>query len=144
MPRITRLLEAMLLVDDPVVSCDFYRRVLELDPLTPPSPRGCLFELPGGQVLGLVDRRAAMEPNPTPGGEVPACTPTAGEPVRGAGHVALAIPAEDLDAWRRHLRARRVAVLSQVEWERGGTSLYFRDPDGHLLELATPGVWEIY
>jgi len=27
---------------------------------------------------------------------------------------------------------------------RGGHSIYFRDPDGHLLELATPGLWAIY
>lgn len=27
---------------------------------------------------------------------------------------------------------------------RGGCSVYFRDPDGHLLELATPGVWINY
>jgi catechol 2,3-dioxygenase-like lactoylglutathione lyase family enzyme len=31
-----------------------------------------------------------------------------------------------------------------MEWPRGGTSLYFRDPDGHLVELATPGLWSIY
>ncbi|MDQ3753396.1 MAG: glyoxalase, partial [Acidobacteriota bacterium] len=30
------------------------------------------------------------------------------------------------------------------KWNRGGTSLYFRDPDNHLLELATPGLWAIY
>ena len=23
-------------------------------------------------------------------------------------------------------------------------SIYFRDPDGHLLELATPGLWSVY
>jgi catechol 2,3-dioxygenase-like lactoylglutathione lyase family enzyme len=27
---------------------------------------------------------------------------------------------------------------------RGGHSIYFRDPDGHLLELATPGLWAGY
>jgi hypothetical protein len=26
----------------------------------------------------------------------------------------------------------------------GGASLYSRDPDGHLLELITPGCWAIY
>ena len=31
----------------------------------------------------------------------------------------------------------------RTTWKRGGESIYFRDPDGHLLELATPG-WAIY
>ena len=26
----------------------------------------------------------------------------------------------------------------------GGFAGYFRDPDGHLLELATPGLWKTY
>ena len=33
------------------------------------------------------------------------------------------------------------AVESRIGWLRGGTSLYFRDPDGHSLEVATPGLW---
>jgi len=31
-----------------------------------------------------------------------------------------------------------------VKWSRGGESLYFRDPDDHLVELATPGIWATY
>jgi catechol 2,3-dioxygenase-like lactoylglutathione lyase family enzyme len=31
-----------------------------------------------------------------------------------------------------------------VRWPRGGESIYFRDPDGHLVELATPGLWDNY
>jgi catechol 2,3-dioxygenase-like lactoylglutathione lyase family enzyme len=27
---------------------------------------------------------------------------------------------------------------------RGGQSIYFRDPDDLLVELATPGIWEAY
>jgi catechol 2,3-dioxygenase-like lactoylglutathione lyase family enzyme len=32
-------------------------------------------------------------------------------------------------------------VESRIHWARGGTSLYFRDPDGNSLEVATPGLW---
>src|SRR5262245_63325638 len=38
----------------------------------------------------------------------------------------------------------RTAWRGEMEWPRGGTSLYFRDPDDHLVELATPGLWSIY
>ena len=37
-----------------------------------------------------------------------------------------------------------IALEEKRNWELGGCSLYFRDPDRHLLELATPGVWSIY
>jgi catechol 2,3-dioxygenase-like lactoylglutathione lyase family enzyme len=34
-----------------------------------------------------------------------------------------------------------VAIEGRVDWPRGAKSIYFRDPDGHLLELGTPGLW---
>ncbi|MDF2970539.1 MAG: glyoxalase, partial [Microvirga sp.] len=42
------------------------------------------------------------------------------------------------------LGERKIPIESRVTWPRGGTSLYFRDPDGHVLELATPGLWATY
>jgi len=59
-------------------------------------------------------------------------------------HLAFSISAEDLPAWEKLLAEKGVAIESRVCWPRGGTSLYFRDPDNHLVELATPGVWSIY
>lgn len=52
-------------------------------------------------------------------------------------HFALAVDsAEELDAWQRYLADQDVEV-SEV-FERGGfRSLYLRDPDGHVIELAT-------
>ena len=49
-----------------------------------------------------------------------------------------------MPAWEARLTELRIAVESRVTWERGGVSLYFRDPDGRLVELATPGLWPSY
>ena len=46
--------------------------------------------------------------------------------------------------WERRLEAYRVEIEGRTDWSRGGHSIYFRDPDGHLLELATPGLWTVY
>jgi catechol 2,3-dioxygenase-like lactoylglutathione lyase family enzyme len=62
----------------------------------------------------------------------------------GVLHVAFAIAKDELDLWEAHLASRGVAIEGRNDWERGGRSIYFRDPDGHLLELATPGLWSIY
>ncbi len=32
----------------------------------------------------------------------------------------------------------------RLTWPGGARSLYFRDPDAHLVELITPGFWSIY
>ena len=57
---------------------------------------------------------------------------------RGRLHLALSISAQDLDLWRKRLADRGVDIVGEYRWPRGGTSLYIRDPDGALVELATP------
>jgi catechol 2,3-dioxygenase-like lactoylglutathione lyase family enzyme len=61
----------------------------------------------------------------------------------GSGHFALGIEADTLDAWRKLLRSHGVTIEKEVEWPRGGKSLYFRDPAGNSVELVTPGVWRL-
>jgi catechol 2,3-dioxygenase-like lactoylglutathione lyase family enzyme len=58
--------------------------------------------------------------------------------------VAFAIAADELPAWEQRLAEHGVAIESRVRWSRGGVSLYVRDPAGHSIELATPGVWAVY
>ena len=52
-------------------------------------------------------------------------------------HIALAVDsAEELDAWREYLRSRGVDTTEVMD--RGPfQSLYLRDPDGNILELAS-------
>lgn len=136
-PRPTGVLETGLYVADIERALGFYRDVLGLRRMFG-DDRMAALDVGGRSVLLLFRRGASLEPIPTPGGAIP---PHDGD---GPIHFALAIAAEDLSAWEAHLADRGVAVESRVAWPRGGVSLYFRDPDGQLVELATPGLWEIY
>ncbi|MSV30061.1 MAG: glyoxalase [Bryobacterales bacterium] len=139
MPNLNGLLEAGLFVGNLSRARDFYERIIGLEKLKE-SEAGCVFIVAKGQLLLLISDQKARVPSRTPGGEVPPCVSGAGGTL-GAGHMAFAVSEADLDRWRAHLESHGVEVLSEVVWEGGARSLYFRDPDGHLLELATPGLW---
>ena len=131
------MLEFGLYVDDVARATDFYARVLGFRALVLNERIGAL-DVKGKQILLLFKRGASAEPVELPGGVLP---PHDGE---GTSHVAFAIQESDLGHWEGWLREQALEVESKVAWEAGGQSLYFRDLDGHLLELATPGVWETY
>ncbi len=134
MPRTLGVFETALYVADLRRSVDFYQQVFGFQMLER-NERFCALEVPGRQVLLLFQHGGSTEPVPLPFGVIP--------PHDGAGqlHLAFSVSGADLSAWEAHLQQRGVSVESRVEWPRGGTSLYFRDPDRHLVELATPGLW---
>lgn len=138
MPRIDGVLETVLYVEDLDRAAAFYRDVMGLS-LIHADPRMRAFDVAGRGVLLLFVRGATREPVEMPGGGVI-------PPHDGSGplHVAFSVPKAALDAWTAHLAAHGTAIEGGNDWPRGGRSLYFRDPDGHLLELATPGLWPGY
>ena len=136
-PRLTGVIETALYVDDLARAARFYEDVLGLPALTS-DKRFRAYDVGGRSVLLLFQRGATLETVRLPGGTIP--------PHDGHGplHVAFAVPAEDLAAWTRRLEERGIAIEGRTIWPRGGESLYLRDPDCHLLEFATPGLWAIY
>jgi catechol 2,3-dioxygenase-like lactoylglutathione lyase family enzyme len=55
--------------------------------------------------------------------------------------MAFQVAKEDLNVWRRHFLKKGVPIESEVTWPNGAHSIYFRDPAGNSLELATPNMW---
>lgn len=104
----------------------------------------CVLRVPNRQALILFPKSIAQEPGRTssPAGTVEGVIPPHG----GSGrlHVAFSIAASELEFWEQRLTSRNIPIDSKVHWQRGGYSLYFRDPDEHLLELITPGLWSFY
>jgi catechol 2,3-dioxygenase-like lactoylglutathione lyase family enzyme len=134
-PRVSQILETSLYVDDLNRSRSFYEAIFGFVRIFQ-DDRMCAMEVPGEQVLLLFRHGTTTQPAPGPGGAM--IPPHHGN---GALHVAFAIPFGELAAWEEHLRGHDIAMESRIVWPAGGTSLYFRDPDGHALEVATPGLW---
>ncbi len=133
-PPVEGVLETSLYAADLQRTAAFYRDLLGLKPLVD-SPRLVAFDVAGKSVLLVFQSGATEEDVIEPRGTIP------GHDGRGRLHFALSIAQKDLDRWRARLAERGVAIVGEYKWARGGTSLYFRDPDGATVELATPGLW---
>jgi catechol 2,3-dioxygenase-like lactoylglutathione lyase family enzyme len=59
----------------------------------------------------------------------------------GPGHVAFGVREAELPGWADWLGQKGIPVERTIDWPGGGRSLYFRDPAGNSLELATPRIW---
>lgn len=125
-PPLNALLESALYVDDPHRSVAFYNRIFGCECIAD-FGRLCAMAVPGGAVL-LLFRKGGM---PDTDGE-------------GRLHLAFSIPAAALSQWESWLGENDIPIEKRQTWDRGGQSLYFRDPDGHLVEVVTPGVWSTY
>ena len=143
-PSLEGVVETALFVADTRRSERFYRDALGFRTIFA-AERIVALVIRQGQILLLFKKGASVEPIETPGGTIPASD------ADGRTHLAFSINEADLEAWERHLVVNGVEIESRVRWNlipadeqlprRGGRSLYFRDPDDHLLEVLTPGVW---
>lgn len=140
MPTVTGVVETALYVDDLEQSGRFYEDLFGFR-LLMAEDRMRAYSVAGKQVLLLFRKGGSTQPSPMHGGVIP---PHDGQ---GTLHLAFAIPAGEIDSWKRQLEEKGIALESEVHCgddQPLGDSLYFRDPDGHLVELITPGCWPIY
>jgi catechol 2,3-dioxygenase-like lactoylglutathione lyase family enzyme len=126
---IEAIVETAIYVDDLDAAETFYRDVLGLEVIGREAGRHVFFRVGDGVLL-------AFNPEATLRGDV---LPSHG--ARGPGHFALGVRTDNLDDWRRRLEGHGVVIEKEVEWPRGGRSIYFRDPAGNSVELVTPGLW---
>lgn len=128
--KIKAVIETAIYVDDLEATEAFYRTVLALPVIAKEPGRHVFFQVGETSVLLAFRAEAALK-----GDQLPP------HGAAGPGHFALGIEAESLDAWRKRLQSHGILIEKEVEWPRGGKSIYFRDPARNLVELITPGVW---
>jgi len=130
-PKTDGILESSLYVSDVSCSIRFYQDTFGFTVISDFGERGCAMQAGAHQVLLLFKKGASL-------------TITSPHDGDGELHLAFAIPSSELSNWESWLIQRGISVEEKRPWELGGCSLYFRDPDRHLLELATPGTWSVY
>lgn len=132
-PRVNGILETSLYVQSVARSAEFYRRVFGFEVLDlagdklNDEARLCAMRAGDRSVLLLFKKGA-----------------TADTDAAGSIHVAFGIARSELSAWEDWLVLQDVPIEFRRTWKYGAEALFFRDPDGHLLEVVTPGVWPIY
>lgn len=125
MTQILNVAEAVLYVSDLARAQAFYAEVLGLPVTAVFGDESCFLQTGPHSTLILfaydkLQGRVSVIPS---------------HGAKGPGHVAFAIPAEEMDAWRQRLLAHGVEIEHEQEWSRGTHSIYFRDPDQNSLEL---------
>jgi catechol 2,3-dioxygenase-like lactoylglutathione lyase family enzyme len=130
-PKTNGILESSLYVSDLPRSVRFYQETFGFSVISEFGERGCAMHTGTHQVLLLFKKGASRAIQSPHDGD-------------GELHLAFAIPSSELASWESWLQARGIPVEEKRTWELGGSSLYFRDPDRHLIELATPGTWSVY
>jgi len=128
---ITGIYETVLYAPDVAAEAAFYADVLGLRLVDGPDELAAAFRLDDGGVLLIFDPSRAS----VPGRPVPSHGAT------GAGHVAFSVEEGTLDKWAEKLRKRGVEIELERPWQRGGRSIYVRDPAGNSVELVEGDLW---
>jgi len=131
-PPLDDLLETALYVEDLDRSVEFYKRVFGFTVIDSDPARLVAMRIADRRVLLLCKKGASRTlPHTAHDGD-------------GQTHLAMAVPRGAIAEWNEWPAQHRIEIVETRDWPRGGRSIYFRDPDGHLLEVASPGVWSIY
>jgi catechol 2,3-dioxygenase-like lactoylglutathione lyase family enzyme len=123
-PKISALDHVVLTVADINVTSDFYERVLGAHPITFGE---------GRRALQIGQQKINLHPFTN------TYTPKAQHPTYGSADLCF-LSGTALATWLEHLAACGIAVITGPVPRTGATgpieSIYLRDPDGNLIEIA--------
>ena len=128
MAKVNGILESSLYVNDIERSTKFYRDLFGFN-VVATGDRLVALEAGKSQLLLLFKKGASAQ------------LPKGATDGDGELHLAFSISSEEFSDWKEMLIHRNIVIEEEKMWDYGGKSIYFRDPDRHLIELATPGVW---
>jgi catechol 2,3-dioxygenase-like lactoylglutathione lyase family enzyme len=131
-PAVRSVHETVLYAVDVLEAANFYASTLRMRLLPHADHNSAALRLRDGDAVLLIFNPEYAK---RPGRNVPTHGTT------GSGHIALRVDPGSLPAWKQHLDSIGVPIEMQRDWERGGTSIYVRDPADNSVELVEGDVW---
>jgi catechol 2,3-dioxygenase-like lactoylglutathione lyase family enzyme len=132
--KVSDIIEVSLYVTDLSAAEQFYTEILGLSLFAKLEGRHVFLRC-GNRMVLLFNAEATSH---SAGGQSDA--PSHG--MQGAGHVAFAGQDHEIDLWKECLGEHGVNIEKEISWGES-RSIYFRDPSGNSLEIASPSLWGI-
>ena len=126
----TQIKENCLYVQNLDRTEEFYHTKLGL-PVISKEERRHIFFRAGSSVLLCFLAESTKKSNSLP--------PHYGE---GKLHLALEVPIENYANTKSKLQSAGIEIEHIQQWGKQFESFYFRDPDGHSIEIVPAGMWD--
>lgn len=130
MPKLSRILETALYVEDMAAAEKFYSEVLQLSLWDKEAGRMLVYTVGDDMLLICFAPETLKRTSVPPHG------------TKGPGHAAFEVNDNEYGVWKKHLTNRKIKIERETTWKSGAHSMYFYDPSGNVLEIGTPGVWK--
>lgn len=109
----------------------FYNEQLGLKIISKVEGRHIFFKAGTSVLLCFIAEKTSQ-----PGQELPA------HGAHGCIHFALEVKPEDYAAAKKEILGKGIIIAHEQQWKNNQHSFYFRDPDGHLVEIIQAGIWD--
>ena len=128
--QFTHIKETCLYIHDLDKAQEFYHDKLGLPIIDREDGRYIFFRVGASVLLCFVPEKSKTQTN------LP--------PHYGFGdiHLAFECNANDYQAWKNKLIAVGIEITHETTWKHGALSFYFQDPEGNVLEIVQPGIWD--
>lgn len=128
--QINQIKETSLYVEDLERTEQFYSGKLNLEVIGKSEGRHIFFRAGSSVLLCFIAEATRRDENlPAHFGE-------------GNLHIAFEVPKEQYEEVKAEVQSSGIQIEHEQEWGKEFRSFYFRDPDGHSLEIVAEGMWD--
>lgn len=128
--EILQIKETCIYIKDLERTQSFYSKTLGLPVIDKKEDRHIFFRAGTSVLLCFIPEASSRETELPP------------HWANGPAHLAFEVPGSEYHNWQKRITEAGIEVIHEQSWGDRYGSFYFHDPDGHVLEIVQPGMWD--